>query len=84
MSPEQIAQRPTSAASDWYNAGVMLYEALTGRLPFKGNLVDILVKKQSIEPPPPRELAPEIPKTSARYVRTCSAYDLSPGLREVK
>ena len=61
MSPEQIGQRPTSAASDWYNAGVMLYEALTGQLPFDGNLVDILVKKQSVEPPPPHELSPEIP-----------------------
>jgi serine/threonine protein kinase len=62
MSPEQVAQQPTSAASDWYNAGVMLYEALTGRLPFDGNLVDILVKKTSVEPPPPRALAPEIPE----------------------
>ena len=62
MSPEQVAQQPTSAASDWYNAGVMLYEALTGRLPFDGNLVDILVKKTSVEPPPPRQLAPEIPE----------------------
>jgi serine/threonine protein kinase len=62
MSPEQVAQRPTSPASDWYNAGVMLYEALTGRLPFDGNLVDILVKKQSVEPPPPREISLEIPE----------------------
>ena len=62
MSPEQVAQQPASAASDWYNAGVMLYEALTGRLPFHGNLVDILIKKQSVEPPPPRELSLEIPE----------------------
>jgi tRNA A-37 threonylcarbamoyl transferase component Bud32 len=62
MSPEQMAQRPTSAASDWYNAGVMLYEALTGHLPFDGNLVDILVKKQSVEPPPPREISLEVPE----------------------
>lgn len=66
MSPEQIAQRPTSAASDWYNAGVMLYEALTGRLPFDGNLVDVLVKKQSVEPPPPREISLEIPEDLSR------------------
>jgi len=66
MSPEQVAQRPTSAASDWYNAGVMLYEALTGRLPFDGNLVDILVKKQSVEPPPPREISLEIPEDLSR------------------
>ena len=39
-----------------------MYEALTGRLPFDGNLVDILVKKQSVEPPPPREISLEIPE----------------------
>jgi serine/threonine protein kinase len=66
MSPEQIAQRPTSAASDWYNAGVMLYEALTGRLPFDGSLVDVLVKKQSVEPTPPREISLEIPEDLSR------------------
>src|SRR5687767_14921343 len=66
MSPEQVAQRPISAASDWYNAGVMLYEALTGRLPFDGNLVDILVKKQSVEPAPPREISLEIPEDLSR------------------
>jgi len=61
MSPEQVAQQPTSAASDWYNTGVMLYEALTGRLPFDGNLVEVLTKKQSVEPPPPSEISLEIP-----------------------
>jgi serine/threonine protein kinase len=50
VAPEQISGAPVTAAADWYSAGVVLYQALTGRLPFEGNAWEVMARKQDREP----------------------------------
>jgi serine/threonine protein kinase len=46
LAPEQAAGAPATSASDCYAIGVMLFEALTGRLPFLGHAHEVLLRKQ--------------------------------------
>jgi hypothetical protein len=65
MAPEQAANQPLSPAGDWYAVGVMLYEALTGRLPFDGGPIEVLLQKRQTDPTPVRSLAPDAPEDLA-------------------
>lgn len=62
MSPEQGSIDAVTQASDWYSVGVVLYEALTGRVPFCGGPLDVLFEKRQQDPPPPNSLAPSVPE----------------------
>ncbi len=62
MAPEQATGQSIGPEADLYATGVMLYELLTGRLPFRGdNPVQVLYRHVSDLPPRPRDLNPRIP-----------------------
>jgi eukaryotic-like serine/threonine-protein kinase len=62
LSPEQARGEDVTAASDCYAVGVMLYEMLTGRVPFDGDRPVAVAMRQINEPPiPPRTFTPDIP-----------------------
>ena len=61
MAPEQAAFQPATPASDWYAVGVILFEALTRRMPFEGSTSDLLLSKQRPLAAPPSALVEGIP-----------------------
>jgi len=60
MSPEQALGEPVSAASDWYSVGAMLYQALTGAVPFKGTWREVITQHRGV-PVSPAVLVPGTP-----------------------
>jgi eukaryotic-like serine/threonine-protein kinase len=62
LSPEQARGAPVTAASDLYSASVVLYEMLTGKVPFTGDsAIEIAMKHVNELPKPPSQLRPEVP-----------------------
>jgi serine/threonine protein kinase len=62
MSPEQARGDESTPSSDWYSVGIILYQALTGRVPFDNNPTTFLLRKQTEEPISPTEIVRGVPK----------------------
>ncbi len=62
IAPEHAVGGPPSQSTDMYSVGVLLFQGLTGRLPFDGSMLDMLQAMQAKEPPKPSDMVPEIPK----------------------
>jgi beta-lactam-binding protein with PASTA domain/predicted Ser/Thr protein kinase len=80
LSPEQAQGAPVSESSDLYSVGIVLYELLTGDVPFSGESpVEVAMKHLSKVPPPPSHVQPEIPRDLDLVVMRALAKD--PGER---
>jgi eukaryotic-like serine/threonine-protein kinase len=77
FAPEQAKAKELDARTDVFAAGIVLYELLTGQLPFQGRMMDVLARIVRGQFQKPRELNPRIPPELERIVLKAMALEKS-------
>ena len=78
MSPEQIREELVDHTTDIYSLGVVMYQMLSGKLPFSGsNKFSMIYQITQFDPPPPSSHRPEVPESLDRIVRRAMHKDVA-------
>jgi len=78
MSPEQVRGEKAGEPSDIFSFGVILYEMLTGDVPYHGDSpISKIIMRLTVKPRAPHDLSPDIPKYLDAVVQKCMEVDLA-------
>jgi hypothetical protein len=75
MAPEQAGDGPVGPPADWYSVGVLLFEALTGRLPYTGRAISVIAHKRLYDAPAPSAMVFGVPPDLDRLCERLLARD---------
>ncbi len=76
MSPEQVEAKEVDQRSDIYSLGIILYEMVTGRVPFEGDsALSIAMKHKGESPKNPKEYNVQVPDDLSRLILKCLEKD---------